>query len=85
MGGPDGKEYPLANEIGVWNPLTDDGDALRLAVQLMLTIDFYHGLTRPGVGASRDPVEWTENFDADPCAATRRAIVSAAAKIGKAM
>ena len=53
-----------------WNPLTDDGDALRLAVKLKLW-------THSGMGAFLD--------EPDPYAATRRAIVRAAAEIGKAM
>lgn len=53
-----------------WNPLTDDGDALRLAVKLKLW-------THSGMGSHH-------NQD-DPYAATRRAIVRAAAEIGKAM
>ena len=59
-----------------WNPLTDDGDALRLAVKL-------------GIQAWRDDnIIWCngERFgfeDDDPYAATRRAIVRAAAGIGK--
>jgi hypothetical protein len=65
-----------------WNPLTDDGDALRLAVKLRLEIGF-----------PNDEVVWSfgrgapvcrENVG-DPLAATRRAIVRAAAEIGKGM
>ena len=52
-----------------WNPLTDDGDALRLAVKLKIH-------THTGFG--------TSVLDApDPYAATRRTIVRAAAEIGK--
>ena len=66
-----------------WNPLTDDGDALRLAVRLRLEIDIHHTgiaiLTPNGinvlVGAEDEP---------DANAATRRAIVRAAAEIGRA-
>ena len=54
-----------------WNPLTDDGDALRLAVKLRLDVAWYE----------RNPLE----LDVDPYAATRRAIVRAAAEIGRAM
>jgi len=60
-----------------WNPLTDDGDALRLAVKLELFHRFYID----------EPLA-TIHFDAtdpDPYAATRRAIVRAAAEIGKEM
>ncbi len=56
-----------------WNPLTDDGDALRLAVKLEIVLDgFMHRVTQ-------------EEFTIDPYAATRRAIVRAAAEIGKEM
>jgi hypothetical protein len=59
---------------GLWNPLTDDGDSLRLAVKL--NID--HG--NPGMRLS---IDWQPG--ADPYAATRRAIVRAAAEIGRTM
>ena len=54
-----------------WNPIADDGDALRLAVKLELD------LTKLQAGISWD--------DEDRYAATRRAIVRAAAAIGKDM
>jgi hypothetical protein len=62
---------------GYWNPLTDDGDALRLAVKLREELS----LLMPacfGIGRYK---EWKD----DPYAATRRAIVRAAAEIGKDM
>ena len=71
-----------------WNPLTDDGDALRLAVKLKLTPHLYSG-THTYI--STDEVNDPEGYDCsefwgdDPYAATRRAIVRAAAEIGKAM
>lgn len=65
-----------------WNPLTNDGDALRLAVKLEMCLDLAQ--------------EGTSTFDhlsviskaiyhdkTDPYAATRRAIVRAAAEIGR--
>jgi hypothetical protein len=58
-----------------WNPLTDDGDAFRLAVKLNLMID-------QGINHSRaitDGIVIDELRGADPLAATRRAIVRAAA------
>jgi len=65
-----------SRDTGKWNPLTDDGDALRLAVKLALEI-------RPGVGmvaVAGDGV-WEEvdtgNHTREE--ATRRAIVRAAA------
>jgi hypothetical protein len=63
-----------------WNPLTDDGDALRLAVRLRLDI----GFPRPDVVWSfskKGEVTREVDFN-DPYVATRRAIVRAAAEIG---
>ena len=57
-----------------WNPLADDGDALRLAVKLNIDAG------KPGMRLRIDWRSWE-----DPYAATRRAIVRAAAEIGKAM
>ena len=65
------------NEI-VFDPLTDDGDALRLAVKCAQLFGFYRFL-RAWIAAMA-----TENGSpSDPLAATRRAIVRAAAEIGK--
>lgn len=72
-----GDDYPggwlLEGEQESWNPLTDDGDALRLAVKLELTV--LPGLARDGEGRLS-----SESGD-DPYAATRRAIVRAAASL----
>ena len=59
----------------LWNPLEDDGDALRLAVKLRLEVDCEHDPIC--VGTSEMGVR--ERQEADPYAATRRAIVRAAA------
>jgi hypothetical protein len=74
----------------MWMPLTDDGDALRLAVKLRLrvctpTTDTDCALVSNGnvVAYSEDELE--EVTITDLYAATRRAIVRAAAEIGKAM
>ena len=61
-----------------WNPLTDDGDALRLAVDLKLTVHQNHS----GVEVRWISEHLWENHDSDEYAATRRAIVRAAAAIG---
>jgi len=69
-----------------WNPLTDDGDALRLAVRLGLKvlIDLDEGATR--IHNVYDGLVCMHmHFDGDPEAATRRAITRAAAAIGEAM
>jgi len=62
-----------------WNPLTDDGDALRLAVKLGLDLSFEGDNVVFANGTC------SEFLRSDYCAATRRAIVRAAAEIGKAM
>lgn len=68
-----------------WNPLTDDGDALRLAVDLCLNIEYKNdgrvyvwnsgdgNCSYLAIGSSRE----------DRLANTRRAIVEVAALIGK--
>jgi hypothetical protein len=77
-------------ECGIFDPLTDDGDALRLAVKLDLAIEtnfwdndgcFY---TDKVFVSSIESVE-EEARNNDPYAATRRAIVRAAAEIGRNM
>ena len=77
--------------VAVWNPRDDDGDALRLAVQLDFTIEQNIAFHRSCVLASipgQKSVFATEFFELwanDKRAATRLAIVRAAAEIGKAM
>jgi hypothetical protein len=61
-----------------WNPLTDDGDALRLAVSLRFLVHYNHEFERCMAEESL-----TEQYESDPSAATRRAIVRAAAEIGR--
>ena len=72
--------HPAQNVHGAkqWNPLTDDGDALRLAVKLCLWVHMgtYH------VAIESYAIEEIVNLN-DRYAATRRAIVRAAAAIGK--
>lgn len=80
-----------------WNPLSDDGDALRLAVKLQLTICNEHvnaGQVHCTRGYEVFPsVEsgticdgpMAENVIPEDYAATRRAIVRAAAEIGRAI
>lgn len=94
VGHPDGLWRP-------WRPLTDDGDALRLAVRLGMSFGF---VLETGGMAHWGPVTYTqaqqqiddlqcgrgysgpmETHGKDPEAATRRAIVRAAAEIGRNM
>lgn len=69
-----------------WNPLTNDGDALRLAVKLELILDLFDP-DEPEIyiWRRRDNANHKEPIGNDPYAATRRAIVRAAAEIGKEM
>ena len=64
-----------------WNPLTDDGDALRLAVMLRMHVSVYP--TRTSVTA--DDVYLEQLHGVDPMGATRGAIVRAAAEIGRSL
>jgi hypothetical protein len=76
---------PLAkHERIAWNPLTDDGDALRLAVKLKMTTSYVANETWPDVIAITGH-QITEQVGSNPYAATRRAIVRAAAEIGRNM
>lgn len=65
-----------------WNPLTDDGDALRLAVKLGILVDVTRFATTAIANGS---ISATEKHNGDPYVATRRAIVRAAAAIGEGM
>lgn len=74
--------------LTVWNPLTDDGDALRLAVTLNIRTKRYQGMITAEYPANDGIHEWRvlcEQVLDDYYAATRRAIVRCAAEIGKAM
>ena len=69
---PDGTHH-------AWNPLANDGDAFRL--MLDLDIDIYGDEKYRGADAG-DGYSATESVDGNVYAATRRAIVRAAAEIG---
>jgi hypothetical protein len=78
----------LCNCGARWNPLTDDGDALRLAVKLGLHISqqlSYVAVMQPHGGAGSHLLQWIEKYNNDPYAATRRVITRAAAEIGRNM
>lgn len=65
-----------------WNPLTDDGDALRLAVAL--EIDLIIGTGSKFVTARNEVTQLNEyEYTQDKAQAVRRAIVRAAAEIGR--
>lgn len=70
--------------IGQWNPLTDDGDALRLAVTLNLHVEWrFDGRVAVYPRDEVADIYCMESTREDKHAATRRAIVRSAAEIGK--
>ena len=75
--------------VGWWNPLTDDGDALRLAVKLGIDVEMHGMLVNfPFCCASAKNAEIQceeEAVHVDDMESVRRAIVRAAAAIGSAM
>lgn len=76
------KTTPYGDGFSYWSPLTDDGDALRLAVKLRLEIG--RGLEGEVYAFRRhDAYGIDEPLGDDPCAATRRAITRAAAALGE--
>jgi hypothetical protein len=80
------KDVCWSSKGGLWDPLPDDGDALRLAVKLNLLILPYPGDLAIRVTRLDQPetiVSW--GTPPDPYAAARRAIVRAAATIGEKM
>ena len=70
-------ESPHYQPVFWWNPLQDDGDALRLAVKLGLVID----CSRPSCGEPFKPhAVWLDELMGN-AELTRRAITRAAAEI----
>jgi hypothetical protein len=73
---PNGRPYPVNATTGAgWSPLTDDGDALRLLVTLRETLAL-DAAAMLGLGQF-------QAWNLDPLAATRRAIVRAAAALAE--
>jgi hypothetical protein len=79
-----------ADFTGMWAPLTDDGDALRLAVKLGISIQCLRAKGYDKTTAVQ--CQWggyivnvgiDEGCSGDPDAAARRCIVRVAAKIGE--
>lgn len=68
-----------------WNPLTDDGDALRLANTLEIDIEFHVNVEAIAWGRRENGEQRHVTKEAGlSMSATRRAIVRAAAAIGAA-
>jgi hypothetical protein len=64
----------------VWMPLRDDDAALRLAVDLRMDVSHWADDAVTAHCLESKPVQ--EDYGSDPYAATRRAIVRAAAELG---
>lgn len=81
------KTHPEQELATKWNPLTDDGDALRLAVSLgfIVDIDTEEHYTEIEFTSNYEDKSASEGHGFDATEATRRAITIAAAKIGKEM
>ncbi len=73
---------PYEGQRRRFNPLNDDGDALRLVVKLRLCMDTDYN---NGAAAGSPQFKLWEPHTTDPYAATRRSIVRAAAEIGKGL
>jgi len=94
---PDRLVFHVDVENTEWDPLTNDGDALRLAVKLHIDIRFkwdgiddqYNEVEAYTHGAKKDASEeigfYLRGGQIDEEDATRRAIVRAAAEIGREM
>jgi hypothetical protein len=81
----DNQDHNGEDRERVWNPLEDDGDALRLAVALRIDVKWHSGLDDSvfaGV-AYKQATQVRERLQGDNYAATRRAIVRAAAAMGE--
>lgn len=74
-------EVTNKNNLKLWNPLEDDGDALRMAVKLGLSL--HCGMEQAEAKDYDDTFVRIEDQNGDPYAATRRVIVRAAAEIGR--
>lgn len=91
LGDPEKAGLWIDSESTWWNPLRDDGHALRLAVKLSIRIlhpciesqTGYPNAVRAGTFDKGEVEEMYEDNDDDPDAATRRAITRVAAEIGR--
>ncbi|MDM9556036.1 hypothetical protein QU926_20700 [Pseudomonas asiatica] len=87
----EGREQTISSDgrpVFYWDPITDDGDAFRLAVKLHMSLEMFTG----GCEVRFDDMRGGEGFleqndgegDLDDNALTRLAIVRAAAEMEKA-
>lgn len=79
---------PHKPHVWPWNPLDNDGDALRLAVALDISVSPGEALARSRWWVRPQLIKQasvSEKHRGDPQGAVRRSIVRAAAEIGKGM
>lgn len=81
-----GRGLKVHGNCNWWNPLTDDGDALRLAVKLNIHVRVWVYACEAQYGDCESTgLIHASDCGGDVCAATRRAITMMAAQIGKEM
>ena len=84
----DNQDHNGCDQAFLWDPLEDDGDALRLAVKLNLHLRPLSFLCPDAHEIVVGVADWDgvhEKANGDPYAATRLAITRAAAEIGRQM
>jgi len=69
----------------LWNPLTDDGDALRLAATCHMVLDWSGSELHVRFWLTQSPEAPTLTFKSSDCGGDKATIVRAAAEIGRAM
>ncbi len=79
------KHNPEQELATMWNPLTDDGDALRLAVTLLINVEPYEDYIFVESYSGPFANEFIKQNKGCRFLAARRAIVRVAAQIGKEM
>ena len=77
--------YMCGDWLDYWNPLENDTDAFRLMVKTFIEVGYDVTDNEVFAGGANELGCEFESCDTDPYAATRRAIVRAAAEIGKKM
>lgn len=72
-------------EAAGWDPLADNGDAFRLATNLKINVMFLNWAVKAKLHNSEYETDWIDygRFNGDAYAATRYAIVVAAAEIAR--
>lgn len=78
-----GTDDGMYDDLKWWNPLKDNGEAFQLAIKLGLSIHYPDNDNEVGVGNGY--ADFYEKHNNSPYAATRRAIVRAAADVGRAI